>query len=151
MNSFSYGELSVKVVLSNEAAAKYKIPAFIPCAFMDTDEDGNHFIVVTDGFYALTEQTQKCILTHELGHLSLGHMTDTPKDEMVMNAQIEAEADAWASYIVGKEEFEKAVYESAAVTLDQLGNNGINLTPEIRTAVRAEANKRIADRDALMV
>lgn len=150
MKTFTVNGYTATVVNDNDAAMKFGIPSFIPCAFIDETDKGA-VINTTTGFYKLTKATQEIILTHEIGHLALGHLKNTNPDEMTINARLEAEADLWACNVVGEEVFDKAIFETCAVTLDELAANGYELTTEIRDSARLERDTRIANRKKLAI
>lgn len=148
MKTFTVKGFSAKVVQDNEMAMKFGIPSIIPSCFIDKI-NGDIVIITTSGFDVLSDKTQSVILTHELGHLALGHLEILPADIMTMNDRLEAEADRWAVAIVGVDALDKAVYETAAVTLDQLAINGVELTPAIRNEMREASSKRISNRTSV--
>jgi hypothetical protein len=149
MKTFTAKGYTATVIVDDKAAEKFGIPGFIPCAFIDETDEGP-VITTTSGFYKLTKATQEIILTHEIGHLALGHLKNTNPDEMTINARLEAEADLWACEIIGFDAFDKAIFEASAVTLDELAAAGYTLTDEIREQARTERNARIANRKALV-
>ena len=148
MKTFTVNGFSASVIQDNEMALKFGIPSIIPSCFIDKI-NGDVVIITTSGFNVLSDKTQQVILTHELGHLALGHLEITPAEIMTNNDLLEAEADRWAMEIVGVDALDKAVYETAAVTLDQLAINGVELTPAIRSEMREVSNKRISNRTSV--
>lgn len=66
-----------------------------------------------DTFSGLTEDEELGILSHELGHIKLGHLEDLslPRNEhgLIESVQAELEADAYAAKRVGKDVMKNAI------------------------------------------
>ena len=102
--------------------------------------DGDR-IFVTDSFFTFSEDVQKFILYHELGHQALGHtefgffksMLVYLEKRLKGYSKRELEADAWAINKLGGRLAEKALLETREYIYRKYGRN-IDLT---------ELNKRI--------
>lgn len=116
-------------------------------AVSKTQLDGfNGHVIVTSAFFNLTEATQTALLTHEAGHVACGHLdlVEAQTENLLINAQLEAEADAWATVRVGNA-FDVAVMECSEYVARVYA-----VSDDIAELFVKETNERIALRDAWM-
>lgn len=150
MKTFTVNGYTAAIKHDDAMMQKFGVPSFLPCAMIDNTPEGP-VIYISSGFYSLTTKTQNAIYTHEIGHLALGHLDKTDSDVLTINETLEAEADLWACNIVGEEAFDKAIFETVAVTLDELALAGYELTTTVRESARLERDTRIANRKKLAI
>lgn len=146
MNIFEVNNIKLSVKEDNEFIAKYGIPKGFPCALISLPLlkgfDGH--VSVTSGFFCLSEESQKTMLTHEAGHAACGHLLlDVPTDGLLINADIEAEADAWADSVLGIGAFDKFIEEQR---LFLLAKGGDKLTPDLIEKINEECRVRTSNR-----
>lgn len=146
MDTFEINNIKLTVKEDNEFIAKYGIPKGFPCAVITlpllNGFDGH--VSVTSGFFSLSEESQKTMLTHEAGHAACGHLLiDVPPDGLLINADIEAEADAWADSVLGDGAFDKFIKEHRLFLLEKGGDK---LTPELIEKINVEFRVRTSNR-----
>lgn len=148
MVHFEVAGFKIGVVVDDAKLATYGIHAFIPSAVVDRTViagiDG--IVYTTSAFNELSDNTRRALLTHEVGHIACGHLDlDICEGEgLVINDQIEAEADAWAVARVGMVTFDRAVMECGNMLAATL-----NADTATKAAITAAVAKRIADRHSL--
>lgn len=106
----------------------------------------NGHVIVTSAFFKLTAATQNALLTHEAGHVACGHLdlVEAQTENLLINSQLEAEADAWATVRVGNA-FDVAVMECSNYVATVYA-----VSDDIAELFIKETNERIALRDAWM-
>lgn len=149
MDFFEVNNIKLSVKEDNEFIAQYGIPKGLPCAVvsLSTMEGFDGDVRVTSGFYRLSEESQRTMLTHEAGHVACGHLQQIPEgfEGLVDNSIMEAEADAWADSILGNGAFDKFIEENRQYLIFKIGDA---LTPELIENINSECEARIANRKA---
>lgn len=146
MDIFEINNVKLSVEEDNDFMAKYGIPKGLPCAIISLPLlkgfDGH--VSVSAGFFRLSEESQQTMLTHEAGHAACGHLLiETPTDGLLINADIEAEADAWADAVLGAGVFDKFIAENRSYVIAKIGDA---LTPDILASIDQDCEQRIAKR-----
>ena len=100
---FEINNVKVEVVTDNETICQYINSDAFPCAMVtDPQREGiDGTVFVPEVFHDLSKQHQVMMLTHECGHVALGHLANAAKGELTIDPFIEAEADHWAASIQG--------------------------------------------------
>lgn len=113
MNTFSINGVTCEIIVSDEMMQEVGVPYGYPAAMLDYAHKGvigntDGLIVVPSVFAELPEEVQFCMKVHEAGHAALKHLEKCvgAENELVIDAKIEAEADAWAARTIGVERFE---------------------------------------------
>ena len=123
MNTFTANGFTAQVITDDDAFSKYDVPGCVPAAMLDKKPgDLSPVIFITTGFAELSSPTRNAILTHEIGHIACGHLDQFGgSEELIDNADIEAQADAWAACIVGGEAIDLALEETLTRTIAIIG------------------------------
>lgn len=142
---FETSGLKIKVIEDNETMKSVGVPEFIPSAAVDgSNVDGiDAVVIVTEAFFKLSKESQQAILFHEAGHVACGHLKldEAKTSDLVINDQLEAEADAWAVNQTSVAAFDAALYEcgraiAAAISADEVVKQSLNESIERRIALR---------------
>ena len=147
---FEVSGIRLNVEINNDAFDRIGVPSFLPSAMVDCptkhgikDADGACF--VTSAFMQLPEFYRNIALTHEAGHVAMGHLEleEAAGNDLVINEKFEAEADNWAANIVGQAAFDSMMDALTHETLKALGaaNCGADLTA-VKPILDAEIEKR---------
>lgn len=121
MYTFTVKGYILTVETDNAAFEKFDVPSIVPAAMVDRPirPETNGHVVVTSSFESLSKSTREILLTHEAAHVACNHLEGVGS-ELVINPQIEAEADAWACDIVGANAFDRACTEAIEVLCSKL-------------------------------
>ena len=148
---FEISGIRLNVQVDNDKFTMMGVPDFLPSAMVDipskhgiTDADGACF--VTEAFMKLPEYIRNIALTHECGHVAMGHL-DRPEsqgDELVINDRLEAEADRWAAAIHGESAFDLMMFTLSHETLKAVMAKGVDGS-KVRPVFEAEIEKRISN------
>lgn len=140
--------LLLLVVTNNDKMAEFGIPSWMPSAVCDRSNNPVYqgTVYVTDGFWKLTKEAQDVLLTHEAGHVACGHLDleICQSDELVINDQLEAEADAWAVSVVSEEKFDAAIRECGELIIRTINADEVTVG-----LINQSIDKRISDRKKL--
>ena len=147
---FEVSGIRLNVEVNDDAFTRVGVPAFLPSAMVDCpakhgvkDVDGACF--VTSAFMQLPEHFRNIALTHEAGHVAMGHLEleESAGNDLVINERFEAEADKWAADIVGQVAFDSMMDALTHETLKALkgANCGADLT-KVKPILDAEIEKR---------
>lgn len=101
---FEINNVKVEIITDNSVIEQYINTDAFPCAMVtDPQREGIHGTVfVSEAFHTMmSEKHQVMMLTHECGHIALGHLAKVPEKELTIDPVIEAEADHWAASIQG--------------------------------------------------
>lgn len=147
---FEISGIRLNVEVNDDAFTAAGIPAFFPSAMVDcpkkhgaVDVDGTCF--VTAAFMKMPKYTRELILTHEAGHVAMGHLTLdlTATDDCVTCEKLEAEADRWAANQRGEAAFDVALDAVGHETLKILtGLKGTIKFEQARSMLEAEVEQR---------
>lgn len=146
---FETSGLKIQVIEDNEKMKSMGVPEFIPAAAVDSTDiaslDG--IVYVTSAFFNLSKESQQVILFHEAGHVACGHLKldEAKTSDLVINDQLEAEADAWAVNQTSVAAFDAALYECG-----KLIAIAISADETVKQAIAESLEKRIALRNAWM-
>lgn len=117
MNTFSINGVTCEIIISDEMMQEVGVPYGFPAAMLDYAHKGvigntDGLIVVPSVFAELPEEVQFCMKVHEAGHAALKHLEKCigAENELVIDAVIEAEADAWAARTIGVDRFVAGMY-----------------------------------------
>lgn len=146
MKTFTVKDIILAVKEDNEFLKQYGLPKALPCALVSlTTEPGfDGQVYVSSAFFNLSEESQKTILTHEAGHIACNHL-EIACDGLLINEDVEAEADAWADNVLGEGTFDKFIDEQELYLINLLLEKG-NLTQETEAAIRNDCAKRKRNR-----
>lgn len=145
---FEVSGVRLEVREDNDIFTAMGIPAFLPSAMVD--EPSKHGVTadgavfVTSAFMRLPKYFRDIALTHEAGHVSLGHLsmiTDDQRGEVIVDDQIEAEADRFAADIVGESAYDFMLDAVAYESLKAIREAGGNVTAA-KPILDAEIEKR---------
>lgn len=146
---FETSGLKIQVIEDNESMKSVGVPDFIPSAAVDSCniEGIDAIVIVTEAFFKLTKESQQVILFHEAGHVACGHLEldEAKTDDLVINEELEAEADAWAVNQIGVAAFDAALYECGKLIAD-----AVNADETVKAGINESLEKRIALRNAWM-
>ena len=146
---FETSGLTIQVIEDNTKMGSLGVPEYIPSAAVDsTDIKGIDAVVyVTSAFFKLTLPSQQVILFHEAGHVACGHLEldEAKTSDLVINDDLEAEADTWAVTKSSIAAFDAALYECGEIIAV-----AINADEVTKRAIEESLEKRIALRDAWM-
>ena len=146
---FQINGVTVEVVTDNDIIVDYIKTDILPCAMVDTpsrnDIDGTVYVPAV--FHKLTKKQQTLILSHECGHVALGHLSLAKAGELLINESIEAEADKWAVDIHGVAAYTKMINDLTQYTLDILKEyiSDESVYNKLVVDMTNQANKRIAN------
>lgn len=144
---FEVNGVSLTVTVSDQQMKTYGIYPFQPSAVvLETGE-----VFTTTAFTKLSSVTQYALLTHEAGHIACGHLKKyAGSTELVIDPSIEAEADAWASAIVGETAFDEAITECLDLTISEIESLGYVFPAEEILSLENEMHIRIKNRKEVM-
>ena len=110
MNTFSVNGITLNIEVNDDFFESIMGELKAPSAMLMSNEGDVGLVYIPSCFLELDKETQEILLTHEAGHVALRHIerltaenVDCSGETVVINAKIEAEADAWASKVVGYE------------------------------------------------
>lgn len=142
MNTFTVNDIKLTVKEDNEFLKQYGLPKAFPCALvcLTTKPGFDGQVYVSSAFFNLTEESQQTLLTHEAGHVACKHL-EIECDGLLIDDNIEAEADAWADSVLGEGAFDKFIDEQEHYLINHLKEKG-KLTQEVEDAIKADCAKR---------
>lgn len=139
---FSTNNIMVIVVEDNDKMETLGIPSWMPSAVCDRSDADNYNAVVsvTTAFFKLSKASQDAFLTHECGHAALGHLDlDICQGvDLVVNEELEAQADAWAVSVIGQDSFDAAIRECGELIIKT-----INADIQTEMMISQDIQKRI--------
>ena len=111
------GEIHV-LNICTDALSILGVPSDIPGACVKVTPSGECHIFVNEKFFSLSDETQKGIIAHEIGHIKLGHLK-LPKRKLLWvmisrnfkKCPMEYDADFVGASIVGKDSFIESLKE----------------------------------------
>lgn len=149
MKTITINGITVTVQTSDSAFQKYGVPAEVPAAMVEVTADFPHPVVyTTTGFATLSDVSQAAVLAHEAGHVACGHLETHNEPGVLYDVpELEAQADAWASKVVGVSEFDRALAETVAIIKRHLGKS---LTPAVEDIIDQQILGRVNLRQKYM-
>lgn len=146
MLKFSIGDITLSFKVDNAKMESYGIPGWMPSVVVDKTTEAGFAgaVTATSAFMKLSEEARNALLTHEAGHVACGHLELTNTDELVINAQLEAEADDWACSQIGDAAFDWAMDEAVEMIKTMVPveyHDSIEKDVAARRAARLNYNK----------